>query len=384
MRYVGQMSYSWYLWHWPMLVLAPDVIGHALGLTERLTLLLISFVVATQSFWVIENPTRLLPMNVGRWIAAGLIGAVALSVFAYTLTVTEPKLAGSGNAAAAVSIHGSGNGALTAVSNALLAATVVKDVPRNLTPTLQQAPNDMAADHHNGCHADYTAVKQNACVYGDAAASRTAVLFGDSHMEQWFPAFDAAGRNSKWKIVNWTKSGCGFTDVGLYNASLNRPYTECANWRAATIARIISLRPTLVFLSGAEDLADGQATESQWVEGSQATARKFIAAGIKTAFIEDSPRPTSVIPDCVASNLTNVQRCTFTVQRSVIKPARHAALKAGLQATGATVIDPQPWLCVEGSCPVIVGNLLVYRDDNHLTATFSRWLAPVMSGLLHR
>lgn len=53
-----------------------------------------------------------------------------------------------------------------------------------------------------------------------------------------------------------------------------------------------------------------------------------------------------------------------------------------MKSVGADVIDPEPWLCAEGTCPVIVGNLLVYRDDNHLTATFSRWLAPIMATIL--
>src|SRR5439155_1979290 len=158
-----------------------------------------SFTVATQSYWLIEHPTRLMPLNIGRWLSAGLVGAVVLSLFAYTLTATQPKVTGSGRATSAAAIKGSGSAATAAESTALLAATVVKAVPRNLIPILQHAPNDLAADHYNGCHADFSTVKQGACVYGDASApaARTAVLFGDSHMEQWFPAFDVAGHASK-------------------------------------------------------------------------------------------------------------------------------------------------------------------------------------------
>ncbi len=49
-------------------------------------------------------------------------------------------------------------------------------------------------------------------------------------------------------------------------------------------------------------------------------------------------------------------------------------VKSALLA-GADVVDPTPWLCFEGDCPVVVGGTLTYRDTDHLTTEYAAGLA---------
>src|SRR3712207_9284535 len=106
--------------------------------------------------------------------------------------------------------------------------------------------------------ASFVEVEQGACVYGDPNGARTVVLFGDSHMEQWVPAFDLAAERAGWKVVSWTKWACPLMDQSVRNPQLNREYTECATWRDATLPRIPDLQLDLV-ISGHDDRPLGYA-----------------------------------------------------------------------------------------------------------------------------
>lgn len=381
MRFVGRVSYSWYLWHWPLLILAPYILKHELSLKERLILLALTLVVATQSFWIVEESTRVLALISWRWLTVGVVGALTMSLIAICLNINEPPLIGKAPGAASLASGASGSAAAR-VSGILAQSISTKSVPANLQPSLRAAPNDVSADYYNGCHQNYAYAVPPACAYGDVASKNVAVLFGDSHMEQWLPGFDLAGKGKHWKIINWTKSGCGFADISVFNKTLNRIYTECDKWRAAIVDRISVLHPALVVVSGREDVADGQVSVADWITASKRGIGKFTRAGITVDFLQDTGHLTSVVPECLAANLNAATRCTFSAAGSFIHPQLHQGLAAGMKSVGADVIDPEPWLCAEGTCPVIVGNLLVYRDDNHLTATFSRWLAPIMATIL--
>ncbi len=116
--------------------------------------------------------------------------------------------------------------------------------PSNLTPNPATPAADVPEAWKDGCHLDYLVVAETKpCVFGDPNGTQTAVLFGDSHMDQWEPAFAAAGAQLHWKIINWTKAACPAADITVVATTLNRPYTECDTWRQQTIDRIAALKP---------------------------------------------------------------------------------------------------------------------------------------------
>ena len=197
MQFIGRISYSWYLWHWPLLVLAPYVLGHPLTLGERVAVLGLSLLTATQSFWIVEEPMRILPLVTWRWLLVGLAGATTMSLIGLGLIATQPAVTGSGKATAAQSLtSGTGGSAAARISGVLSASIGTKVVPANLQPSLTAAPDDVASTHYNGCHQDYTYATPPACEYGDLQSKNVAVLFGDSHMEQWFPGVRRRRRKS--------------------------------------------------------------------------------------------------------------------------------------------------------------------------------------------
>jgi peptidoglycan/LPS O-acetylase OafA/YrhL len=103
MRSVGRLSYSWYLWHWPALLLAPALFGVALGLAGRLAMVLVSFGLAILTLHLVENPARFagaLRSSAARSLAlGGVVTAVAVCAGLVLLTL-RPVPVGHGAAAA--------------------------------------------------------------------------------------------------------------------------------------------------------------------------------------------------------------------------------------------------------------------------------------------
>jgi peptidoglycan/LPS O-acetylase OafA/YrhL len=383
MQCFGRISYSWYLWHWPMLIMTPIIVGHALTWQQRVVLVWASIGVAIASYHFIEDPGRRIKLGTVPWLGFGAVLSAAVVCAGLVVVANPANLVGKG---AAVTLA-TGDTATPAVdrqmNDAVAAGILVQAAPSNLTPSPQHAATDLPAADSTSCHAAFLVITQGACVYGDPNGSHTAVLMGDSHADMWLPAFNAAGIRQHWKIVDWTKSSCPAAKLTVFNSSLNRTYTECDTWRAQVIPRIAALKPDLVFVSGSENVVGSSVSPAQWSAATLATMNALrSSSGAKIELIQDVPVPAHNLPDCVAAHINSVTKCTFATAKAYSFPSRHRELATDARQAGFTVVDPQSWICTTKTCPAIVGNILVYRDDTHLTATFSAWLAPRVMPLL--
>lgn len=262
-------------------------------------------------------------------------------------------------------------------------------IPSNLSPGLAGAIDDTPPTTANGCHATFLEVTQPACVFGDPAGTRTMVLFGDSHAEQWFGALDALATARDWKLISWTKAACPLADVTFMSVQLQRPYTECPAWRSATEKKIAALHPDLVIASGADPLPGPSYSNTAWSEQTTTTLATLKNAAAQVVYLADTPLPSSDVPVCLVANLRSPQRCTFTrdsltdgLTPQNQQPGRHAAVIGAARRLGVVVIDPTGWFCSARVCPVIVDNTLLYRDGTHITQSYSRILAPVIGRAL--
>lgn len=380
---LGRVSYSWYLWHWPMLVLAPMIVGHPLDWMGRLGIVWLSLAAAVVSYFLIENPVRhaFRPNWAGLSLGVVLSGAV---VTAAALVLTHlPSMTGRGADAHLVTASAATPAYVTQMQKAVADGVATRAVPRNLTPTAAKAKYDLPPADGTNCHAEYAVIDQGPCVYGDPAGTHTAVLVGDSHADMWLPAFAAAGRTEHWRIVDWTKSSCPVASITVFSSALNRTYTECDAWRSKVLTRIAALKPDLVFVSDSENVVGADVSPERWSAANLTTLqtlRRTTTARVE--LLQDVPVPAYSMPDCVAQHLDNAQSCTFATDKAYSFPARHRQLAKDAKAAKFPVIDPERWICTSDRCPAIVGNLLVYRDDTHLTAKFSAWLAPMVAPLL--
>lgn len=405
MQCLGRVSYSWYLWHWPLLVIVPYAVGRALSGWERGAVVWLSLVAALASFVWVENPIRTLRWPTVSWFGAGAFISAAVAGCALVVAVMAPNTVGTGEAttlttvasgaspdsdtgATATAGAAPGSDVAEATPAVLISRTVAgavgtQAVPSNLTPRPEEAADSLPPTTANGCHAGFTATTQGECVYGDPGATRSVVLFGDSHAEQWLPALDLLGKQQHWKVVSWTKAACPAGRLTVFNPSLNRTYTECDTWRSETIARIGAMAPDLVLVSQSENVASSSVAPADFAAATMQTIDDLHTAGAtRVSYVQDIPTPGNDLPGCIAAHLDSATSCAYDLSTAYRYPDRHAAMAPALAAGNVPTIDPAPLFCTDSRCPAIVGNVLVYRNESHMTVPYSQWLAPALAPTL--
>jgi peptidoglycan/LPS O-acetylase OafA/YrhL len=383
LQFAGRMSYSWYLWHWPMLVIAPMILGHALGWGERLAVVVLSLAAAVITFKLIENPARSLRLPNLQWLAGGLVLSGSAVLAAVVVLGNLPPLVGTGADATVVHASRATPTVIAEMKAAVLAGLNTMDAPRNLTPEPARAHGDVPISSYDGCHASLFAVHQGPCVFGDRTGKYTVVLIGDSHMQQWEPAFNRAGAYAHWRVVDWTKSGCPPQDLTVYSPVLKHTYHSCNVWRALTLRRIAALNPAVVVMTGLDTEEAPRTSPTAYADATVATVRTLQrTTTAKIVYMEDTPFPGYNVASCVAAHLDDVKACNLPLSHAYDQ-ARHQAINRALQrARGVTLVNPADWICAGRTCPAVVGNLLVFRDQSHLSVEFSEWLTPMITSLL--
>lgn len=251
MQGIGKVSYAWYLWHWPVVILVPLMFGREFKWWENVELMILGLWLAVLTYWMVESPTRHSRLRKPAWIATGLSLSGAVAVVAATVIFTLPSLVGGGVAVAALDLK---KADVSVVKVAVEAATSGTAAPSNLQPALATVTDDQPVTSSDGCHIDFLVVNQGACTYGDPTGQQTMVLMGDSHAQQWFPALNAAAKENHWQLISWTKAACSIADYNIYSAELHRPFTECIEWRERAINKIISLKPELVLIGQSDSV----------------------------------------------------------------------------------------------------------------------------------
>ncbi|MFD8425520.1 acyltransferase family protein [Streptomyces sp. NPDC059466] len=378
--WIGGLSYSWYLWHWPVMVILPMALDRRSTAPFGLVSAAIALLLAWVTLHVVENPVRFHRVFRGRPVRALGLGAVLMAgatAAALVATSFPPPIASD---VAAPGLRNTLTGAADPGSRLTeLLEAPHHSLPSNLTPGLTRIKGTLSRIYRDGCHIGYQSTATPPCVYGDRSASKVVVLFGDSHAAQWFPALDRLARERHWKLVSMTKSSCKVADVTTVYQGM--PYVSCDEWRSRQLARIRSLRPALVITSSSDsaDLARPSGDPGrQWTDGFARTYRELVRSGAQVLAVVDTPWPKEDAVDCAGTHPLDLERCASGVGEAVKDPGKKREITDAAAATGVSVIDPLPWLCGTGGCPVVVGDTFVYRDDSHLTESYAEAIAPVL------
>jgi peptidoglycan/LPS O-acetylase OafA/YrhL len=342
-RFVGRISYAWYVWHWPVLIFAVAAWG-PLSTAQGLAVTAASLLPTLVTHRWIEEPIRRSRLAVPRFALA-----------------TAPVAAAFALAVAAAASWG------------------IPAQPFSLRPSPRDADADRGRSFRDGCLVDDEALRSPPCVYGSGPA--TVVLFGDSHAMQWFPALERVAAARGWRLVQLTKAGCPPEAVSVVYAPQRRVYPECDAWRADALARIERERPALVVVSASVQyrvIASGHRLGAEpstraLETGYAPILSRLREAARKVVVIADVPIPPWDVPDCVAGVTRDFARCAFPRAAAV---ARSHRIRDAMAHAGVAVIDPTDQLCRATVCPAVTGDVLVYRRSGHLTATYAATLAP--------
>ena len=406
MRMIGRVSYAWYLWHWPVLLVAMPAAAwprHPLWLSLIAILFSLGLAVLTLRF--IENPLRFAgPMrrSAARSLALGGTATAIAVCVGVALLVVVPSPVGHGPAAPALTVKaallpaGSGIAAYDAavkqafaqVQAAVAASADLQAVPSNLDPPLADAAKRPLGPQ--GCLRDLLPIDHPQCATGDIASSTTVALVGDSNAAMWQPAFEQVAAQRHWRLETLAKGYCPMMDLPVAIPLFGGEYTECEQWRGRILARLQAEHPRLVVLTmmrryGAQyGWASGLTSyDPAWVASLTRQVQQLRRTGAQVLVLGAIPDPQSVVPLCLSLHLDDARACSPPASKAVNQPgiaAEAAATKAG----GGQYADLTALFCTADRCPVIVGNTLVYRDQDHVTFEYSRLLAPVIGTLADR
>jgi len=384
-RYVGRLSYALYLWHWPVLVLADAVLEGAVRLP---VVVLLTVALSVLTHHLVEEPVRR-----SAWLSrrpaplARRTGSVRRTAVALGATV---GLLGAGFAAPALGLwlaaeRPAGPPAVAAPSPADIRGSLAPVAWPALTPPLAGIGTAGSPEWLVDKCDNVNAGNVERCRYGAAGARRTAALVGDSMAISWLPALRAVLEPRGFTIHVLTRNQCPAPTLEIYRERPEEPYVECADHKRWVLEQVEALRPELVLVSSAVTMVDQQvarpvddARYARWSEGTERTLSALSEAAGDVVVLGAPPRAGNV-QECV-TRLSEPGDCTEQVpaQWQAVRDAERAA--AG--RTGASYVDPEPWFCVEGRCPAVVGSTPVYTDGRHLTEAYALRLAPHLARAL--
>ncbi|NEA52709.1 acyltransferase family protein [Streptomyces sp. SID13666] len=375
-RAIGRLSYTLYLWHWPVLVLAEARLG-TLGWPARAALTVASALPAFATMRWIEQPLRR-SRTVSEFPRRGL----ALGVAAVVLPVVLALVVGTGTmnllaSAPEFDLKGLPPGAADGRSLLLRTGTPLKDGPP--VPGAVQARKDFPPD--GACEVAPTATTSPPCLFGATASPDRIVLLGDSHAGQWFSPLLGIAAQRGWALQELVKQGCPLPQLTVRNPQLGRTYTECDTWRADSLSRLRQgPKPRLVVVASLNRYTDDQ---QLLTAGWEKTLSPLRALGVPIVYIQDTPIPGTDIPACVSGHTKDPDACAFDRATAQWPDPLAASIAAG-RLPGVRAVEMNSVLCpgAGATCPAVLERILLYRDDAHLTNVAATVLAPRLERLL--
>jgi peptidoglycan/LPS O-acetylase OafA/YrhL len=394
-QFIGGISYSLYLWHWPLIVLAPFAIHAELRSASKLMLLVIAIALAwATKVWIEDRGmafrpkvrpalTTILAMAAG--IAVIAAGSAALS-FGQDLKVAQAEEFVQ-TQKASVCYGPSSMDHPNECWNRFGPA---------FAPTMSEANAYFNTPKECGEHLDTLLAGSKkttrVCDFTSGAAnSRTVWLVGDSHAQQWqAPIFELAKRN-KWLLKISFLGGCppaAVSFVGFYASVADQGSVDaCRDWGRAVSDAVVAEKPAYVFVSTFArrervDDGSGRSQNDQYAEGFGKYWNAWLAGGTQIVVLSDPPYNVDVRPaDCIQLSAADPVRCA--VDRSAAAPDDPMVYAArAIKSPGLKLVDLTDYFCDRNRCYSVVGNVVVYYDVNHLNGEFSRLLAPMIESRL--
>jgi hypothetical protein len=270
------------------------------------------------------------------------------------------------------------------VAALVAAAPAITTLPSPLVPSLIDADSDDVFNYYpsltNCALSAEGGTTVPTCVYGDTTATKSIVLWGDSHAYMWFPAVDHIARQDGYKLVALFKVACPVADLNVLDVLTGANYPACSAFRNNMIARINKLDPSMVIMS--EDFYSlgynkKRITTSAWTRALEATIKKLRPNIQKVLLGNTIPVGYDFPSSCLASNTTNVQKCSVPEHNSGLAGERNAEKKAIAAEQNSTYIDVIAFTC-STVCTDVIGSYVVYYANQHLTATYDYYLSGVL------
>lgn len=370
--WIGAISYSVYLVHWPMLVIpqAANSWMQPLELWQSLLLAAAAIPVGWLCYRFVETPFRKPKIKtIGDkkvtivWpplIAAIMCGVLVAGIAVVGMRSIAPANLSAGQPAAAFE-----------PSTNPTSAPFVGD---NLSVRLQDFQSEKAIPSGQGCNLTTVASEgPPECTYGSNPDAPTVALVGDSHAAQWAPALEAIAESGDIFLTAHTRSGCPASEKAPLTPGSES--AACMKWKKAVTEILNDSPPDLILLASSFG-ANNEPTAQNYERG----MRDLIEALPESStigIVADTPRFVGDPVSCLSGEPNDPEACA--VDREVgLKDLLRAVDEELVEDYGLTLLDFTDYVCAE-TCPVVQGNVLVFKDQHHLSKTFSLAMAPTVA-----
>lgn len=365
-QWVGDKSYAIYLWHWPLIILAPYLMNGALPSIAKALVLVMTVVLSWLTQVLVEQ--RVATLIIDRWrifalaaTSSVLIAALAgIAILASSQQIEAELKYGKSGAVAAQPCFG---------ADARISQNCQVSNIKGLFPSLSVAASDTPVLPDKCFSVSREQIEASFCELGDANSSIRIAAIGDSHLAQYAGAINAMALQRKWKIDLYAKGGCPFTyAVRVHDQLLTK---NCPAW-VNNVVREVKSRDYDTIITSQRAGVEWVGGQKVAVSGLEKLWNELVASGEKIVVIKDNPSSGEKIIDCLRSGA----KCLI---------AKSEALKFDPQVLSASsveavrLLDMDDIFCDQSKCLPVIGNVVVYRDDNHLTDTFARTLAPMIA-----
>ncbi|MER2138420.1 MAG: acyltransferase family protein, partial [Arthrobacter sp.] len=414
-QYLGQISYSLYLWHFPAIILLRVFFPDS-GMAYALAVLSVTIVLSVLSFHLVEDPIRRsglfgragtprapagrqgIPGRApSRWkpvalagqgvLTAALAGALLLNPAGLGVSTSSGASPATATTGTPTATAGADAGAAakpepaTDIAAAVSAALAAKDFPE-FSPSVESLGTSAWINEVNsdGC-AEISAGNFEGCAQGPATPVKTVAVLGDSYAIAWMPGIRAAAEGANYRVVPLTKGQCPAASVRVTRDG-GTDYPECGEHREWALAQIREIKPDLLILADADNTlsrlasgsgGDGTPAAVNEVEDGLSETIAAVQDSVGEVLLLAPPPAGRNLQDCV-TRVGSPDDCVSTVAEQWRQ--MQEAQQGAAESTGARYAATDRWFCdASGACPGFVGTTPVRVDTSHITPAYSRFLA---------
>jgi peptidoglycan/LPS O-acetylase OafA/YrhL len=388
-QWLGDISYSVYLWHWPLIVLLPHV-GGQLGWLDKTVILGASLILGTLSKNYVEDVFRFgrRSPSIRRTYTLAALG-MAFVVGLATLQLLELS---SREAAAKREVQRA-----VASGDPCFGANALKNpeacaarydgtiVPAPAQAALDKSDAYAVASGGKDCWSSTPKFPTITCEFGDPEATVNVALVGNSHAGQWLTPLQQVARDRGWRITTYLASRCALVPV-QQRLSTAAYSAACSRWVDNVSNEVQGNQFDLVFLTNrmsvqASGTKSAEESIAAYRDGYQQLLRDWSRSGVQVVALRDTPAPVAggirSIPDCVAGHREDLTKCSGP--RDVWEPVEPLVSAASaIDSPRVHLADLNDRICTAEVCSAVVGGVIVYFDGSHLTATYARTLTPFL------
>lgn len=340
LQWLGRISYGFYLWHWPVLLIGGTLVEPESGWT--FLLVGVALLLAALTYVIVENPIRF-GGHFSLRPARGVVLSLVLMCAAAGVAATWERLAKGW----------------------------VESPQQN---SFVVARKDVSEIYGMGCDEWFYSARVVQCWFGPGNSQKVAVLLGDSVLAQWFPAIKEHLLNDGWRLLVLTKSACPMVDEPYFYPKIGRRFVECEVWRNTLLDYLAGLKPALVIMGSSRNYPFN---EAQWINGSSRVLARIASSAERVVLVQSTWWAAFDGPVCLSREFWR----TGSEGAGCVSPAVgvDSPVYAWLRSASAglpniNVVDLSPLVCPGQVCAAKRDGVFVFRDFLHITSTFARSL----------